>query len=89
MARDALRELSAVLDEAMKASTRLSWAWEYAFGAEEAARTAPPIFLTAVERKAAELVRAAEAQYLHGRAYGARRRRTRAHVPRYDDPTIG
>ncbi|AOW87643.1 hypothetical protein BC342_15020 [Streptomyces olivaceus] len=43
---------------------------EYAFGAEEAARTAPPVFLTAVERKAAELVRAAEAQYLHGRAYG-------------------
>lgn len=47
----------------------MSWAWEYAFGAEEAARTAPPVFLTAVERKAAELVRAAEAQYLHGRAY--------------------
>ncbi|MEU0445371.1 hypothetical protein [Streptomyces tendae] len=67
----------------------MSWAWEYAFGAEEAARTAPPMFLTAVEHKAAELVRAAEAQYLHGRAYGARRRRTRVHVPRYDDPTIG
>ncbi|MFG3105893.1 hypothetical protein [Streptomyces tendae] len=48
----------------------MSWAWEYAFGAEEAARTAPPVFLTAVEHKAAELVRAAEAQYLHGRAYG-------------------
>ncbi|MFJ6063012.1 hypothetical protein ACIQHU_08255 [Streptomyces tendae] len=28
------------------------------------------MFLTAVEHKAAELVRAAEAQYLHGRAYG-------------------
>ncbi|MFI8949173.1 hypothetical protein ACIGO6_21975 [Streptomyces sp. NPDC053750] len=48
----------------------MSWAWEYAFGAEETARTAPPGFLTAVERKAAELVRAAEARYLQGHAYG-------------------
>ncbi|MEU9650549.1 hypothetical protein AB0E00_16735 [Streptomyces sp. NPDC048110] len=48
----------------------MSWAWEYAFGAAEAARTAPPVFLTAVERKAAELVRAAEVQYLHGRTHG-------------------
>ncbi|MFE1026850.1 hypothetical protein ACFW5I_20165 [Streptomyces sp. NPDC058818] len=47
----------------------MSWGWEYVFGAEEAARTAAPAFLTEVERKAAELVRAAEAQYLHGRAY--------------------
>jgi hypothetical protein len=47
----------------------LSWAWEYAFGAEATAHTAPPAFLTAVERKAAELVRAADARYLHGRAY--------------------
>jgi hypothetical protein len=44
----------------------LSWAWEYAFGAEEAARTAPPAFLRGVERKADELVRAAEALYVHG-----------------------
>ncbi|MYR44541.1 hypothetical protein [Streptomyces sp. SID5910] len=49
--------------------TGLSWSWEYAFGAEEAARTAPPAFLTRVEHKAAELVRAAEAQYLHGRGH--------------------
>ncbi len=47
----------------------MSWTWEYAFGAEEAARTAPPAFLTEVERKADELVRAAEARYLHGPTY--------------------
>ncbi|MFJ8656569.1 hypothetical protein ACIRNU_29900 [Streptomyces rochei] len=47
----------------------MSWAWEYAFGAEEAARTAPTAFLTEVERKAAELVRAAEVQYLRGRSH--------------------
>ncbi|MEU5465004.1 hypothetical protein ACH41C_18040 [Streptomyces althioticus] len=44
----------------------MSWTREYVFGAEEAARTAPPAFLTEIERKADELVRAAEAQYLHG-----------------------
>ncbi|MEU1512872.1 hypothetical protein ABZ490_12015 [Streptomyces sp. NPDC005811] len=47
----------------------MSWKWEYAFGAEAAARTAPTDFLTAVERKADELVRAAEALHLHGRAH--------------------
>ncbi|PWI09457.1 hypothetical protein DIZ27_17405 [Streptomyces sp. NWU339] len=47
----------------------MSWAWEYVFSAEEAARTAPTAFLAEVERKAAELARAAEAQYLHGRAH--------------------
>ncbi|MEU1690337.1 cupredoxin domain-containing protein [Streptomyces hirsutus] len=47
----------------------MSWTWEYAFGAEEAARTAPPAFLAEVTRKADELVRAAEAQHLHGRAH--------------------
>ncbi|GAA2270614.1 hypothetical protein GCM10010145_01330 [Streptomyces ruber] len=47
----------------------MSWAWEYAFSAEQAARTAPPAFLAEVERKAAELVRAAEALYVHGRAH--------------------
>lgn len=41
----------------------MSWTWEYAFSAVEAARTAPPAFLTEVEHKAAE------ARYLHGRAY--------------------
>ncbi|MGW3498187.1 hypothetical protein [Streptomyces sp. NPDC001020] len=47
----------------------MSWKWEYAFGAEEAARTAPPEFLAGVERKADELVRAAEALHVHGRAH--------------------
>ncbi|MGJ5833477.1 hypothetical protein [Streptomyces torulosus] len=47
----------------------MSWKWEYAFGAEEAARTAPREFLTRVEEKADELVRAAEALHVHGRAH--------------------
>ncbi|GGK63808.1 hypothetical protein [Streptomyces flaveus] len=47
----------------------MSWKWEYAFGAEEAARTAPPSFLAGVEEKANELVRAAEALHVHGRAH--------------------
>ncbi|MEV6593209.1 hypothetical protein [Streptomyces acidicola] len=47
----------------------MSWKWEYAFGAEDAARTAPTDFLAAVEHKADELVRAAEALHVHGRAH--------------------
>lgn len=47
----------------------MSWKWEYAFGAEEAARTAPADFLAQVEARADELVRAAEAVHLHGRAH--------------------
>ncbi|MEV4047264.1 hypothetical protein [Streptomyces sp. NPDC049744] len=47
----------------------MSWSWEYAFGAEEAARTVPRAFLTGVEAKADELVRAAEALYIHGRGH--------------------
>lgn len=47
----------------------MSWKWEYAFGAEESARTAPAGFLSEVERKADELVRAAEAFHVHGRAH--------------------
>ncbi|MFB6643641.1 hypothetical protein ACFCYF_41155 [Streptomyces chartreusis] len=47
----------------------MSWKWEYAFGAEEAARTAPSDFMAAVSRRADELVRAAEALHVHGRAY--------------------
>ena len=47
----------------------MSWAWEYVFGAEEAARTAPTSFLSAVQQKADELVRACEALHLHGRAH--------------------
>ncbi|MFG2929983.1 hypothetical protein [Streptomyces achromogenes] len=38
----------------------------------DAARTAPAAFLAAVARKAEELVRAAEALYLHGSAHRAR-----------------
>lgn len=49
----------------------MSWKWEYAFGAEEVARTAPADFLVAVEHKADELVRAAEALHIHGRAHQA------------------
>lgn len=48
----------------------MSWKWEYAFGAETAARTAPAGFLAAVERRADELVRAAEALHVHSRAHG-------------------
>jgi hypothetical protein len=47
----------------------VTWKWEYAFGAEEAARTAPAAFLSEVRSKAAELVRAAESLHVHGRAY--------------------
>lgn len=47
----------------------MSWQWEYAFGAEQSVRTAPADFVTEVEKKAAELVRAAEALYLHGAAH--------------------
>jgi hypothetical protein len=47
----------------------VSWKWEYAFAAEDAARTAPEGFLAAVARKADELVRAAEALHIHGRAH--------------------
>ncbi|SOE67092.1 hypothetical protein SAMN05446589_2978 [Streptomyces sp. OV198] len=47
----------------------MSWKWEYAFGAEAAARTAPADFLAKVEAKADELVRAAEAFHIHGRVH--------------------
>jgi hypothetical protein len=47
----------------------VSWKWEYAFAAEEAAHCLPSDFLTVVEHAADELVRAAEAVHVHGRAY--------------------
>ncbi|MFH0517330.1 hypothetical protein ACHBTE_09140 [Streptomyces sp. M41] len=47
----------------------MTWKWEYAFGAEEAVRTAPAGFLAEVHRKADELVRAAEALHVHGQAH--------------------
>ncbi|MGW5124369.1 hypothetical protein ACWEQ7_09990 [Streptomyces sp. NPDC004069] len=59
----------------------MSWTWEYAFGAEEAARTAPPDFLAEVERKAAEVVRAAEALYVHDRSHDG-------HDPRGGDVVV-
>lgn len=43
----------------------MTWKWEYAFGAEAAARTAPAAFLREVEKKADELVRVCEVGYLH------------------------
>ncbi|MEU6989972.1 hypothetical protein ABZ953_04805 [Streptomyces sp. NPDC046465] len=47
----------------------MSWSWEYAFAAEEAARTAPSAFLAEVKRKADEVVRAAAALHVHGRSH--------------------
>ncbi|MER7899880.1 hypothetical protein ABTX62_28125 [Streptomyces sp. NPDC096046] len=47
----------------------MSWKWEYAFGAQEAARTAPTGFLAEVERTSDELVRAAEALHIHGQTH--------------------
>jgi hypothetical protein len=47
----------------------LSWTWEYAFAAEEAARAVPVGFRTEIEHRAAELVRAAEALHVHGRSH--------------------
>ncbi|MET9253297.1 hypothetical protein [Streptomyces sp. NPDC003717] len=47
----------------------MSWSWEYAFGAEDAARSAPAPFLSEVERSADELVRAAQSLHVHGRAH--------------------
>ncbi|WP_405735326.1 hypothetical protein OG885_25330 [Streptomyces sp. NBC_00028] len=47
----------------------MSWKWEYAFAAEEAARSLPPDFLAGVEGAADELVRAAEGLHVHGRAH--------------------
>jgi hypothetical protein len=47
----------------------MSWTWEYVPDEETVAAGAPPAFLVEVERKADELVRAAEARHLHGPAY--------------------
>lgn len=47
----------------------MSWKWEYAFGAEEAARSLPSGFPAAIEDAADELVRAAEALHVHGRVH--------------------
>ncbi|MFJ8360354.1 hypothetical protein [Streptomyces sp. NPDC093984] len=42
----------------------MSWAWEYVPDEETVTAGAPRTFLTEVEKKAAELVRAAEALHL-------------------------
>ncbi|MCM1945135.1 hypothetical protein NC315_07070 [Streptomyces sp. G2] len=44
----------------------MSWRWEYDPSEEHVAGGAPPAFIAEVERKADELVRAAEALYLDG-----------------------
>ncbi|MFJ4472957.1 hypothetical protein ACIP2X_36460 [Streptomyces sp. NPDC089424] len=44
----------------------MSWSWEYVPDEETVASGAPPAFLAEVEKKADELVRAAEALHLHG-----------------------
>ncbi|MFI1520585.1 hypothetical protein [Kitasatospora cineracea] len=47
----------------------MSWSWEYHPDAEYVAAGAAAEFLAEVSRKAAELVRMAEALYLDGRAF--------------------
>ncbi|MFD7589131.1 hypothetical protein ACFV84_27285 [Kitasatospora sp. NPDC059811] len=47
----------------------MSWSWEYLPSEEHVTGGAPAGFLAAVEQKAAELVRAAEALYLDGTTY--------------------
>jgi hypothetical protein len=47
----------------------VSWTWEYVPDEETVSAGAPPAFLAEVEKKFEELVRAAEALYLHGPAY--------------------
>ncbi|MFE6051232.1 hypothetical protein ACFQ6N_10775 [Kitasatospora sp. NPDC056446] len=47
----------------------MSWSWEYLPSEEHVVGGAPAGFLTAVEEKAAELVRAAEALFLDGTRY--------------------
>ncbi|WP_436791623.1 hypothetical protein [Yinghuangia sp. YIM S10712] len=47
----------------------MSWAWEYDPSEEHVTAGAPPTLILQVEEKAGELVRAAEALYVHGAAY--------------------
>jgi hypothetical protein len=47
----------------------VTWRWEYVPDEEAVAAGASPAFLAEVEKTADELVRAAEALYLHGPAY--------------------
>ncbi|MFF7249819.1 hypothetical protein ACFZBU_38645 [Embleya sp. NPDC008237] len=47
----------------------MTWAWEYEPDEPYVTEGAPPVLIAQVEDKAAELVRAAEALYLHGETY--------------------
>ncbi|MFF9124496.1 hypothetical protein ACF09J_14515 [Streptomyces sp. NPDC014889] len=47
----------------------MSWCWEYVPDEQTVAAGAPPEFIAEVEKKADELVRAAEALHLHGPAF--------------------
>ncbi|MEW1914602.1 hypothetical protein AB0442_40560 [Kitasatospora sp. NPDC085895] len=47
----------------------MTWSWEYLPDQEQVAGGCPTDFLTAVELRAAELVRAAEALHLDGTSY--------------------
>ncbi|MET8627878.1 hypothetical protein ABZW30_29750 [Kitasatospora sp. NPDC004669] len=47
----------------------MTWSWDYFPSEQHVAAGAPADFLAAVEQRAAELVRAAEALYLDGTSY--------------------
>ncbi|MEU5888420.1 hypothetical protein ABZ835_16495 [Streptomyces sp. NPDC047461] len=47
----------------------MTWSWEYVPDEETVAAGAPTAFLAEVEKKADELVRAAEVLHLHGAGY--------------------
>ncbi|MEU9286348.1 hypothetical protein AB0D57_16925 [Streptomyces sp. NPDC048275] len=47
----------------------MTWQWEYVPDEETVAAGAPPAFIVEVEKKAEELVRAAQALHLHGPSY--------------------
>jgi hypothetical protein len=60
----------------------VTWQWEYDPDEQHVAGGAPPAFLAEVEKKADELVRAAEAFYLDGTTYqGEGPNGDFAHVP--------
>lgn len=47
----------------------MTWAWEYDPSEAHVVGHAPPVLINEVERRADELVRAAEALYIHGTAH--------------------
>ncbi|MFF4156776.1 hypothetical protein [Streptomyces sp. NPDC001678] len=47
----------------------MSWTWEYVPDERHVADGAPPVLVSQVEERAAELVRAAEALHVEGQAY--------------------